>query len=135
MCIRAGTGSCETSGVSSERVVNKGAVLGGILLMPTFTPDTDPCRAADQAVCLPSIMKPAPRSSERYFMEDAGEGPVMDVINLGDGLASSLSIHSGRQHGGKVYVQKSTGEILEVDVDPAINIKTGPEYWLDDGYY
>ncbi len=59
----------------------------------------------------------------------------MDVISLGDGLASSLSIHSGRQAGGKVYVQKSTGEILEVDVDPAIKIKTGPEYWLDDGYY
>ena len=71
----------------------------------------------------------------KVFMQDTGAGPIMDVIDLGDGLASSFSMHSGRQQGGKVYVQKSTGEILEVDVDPAFSIKSGPEYWLDDGYY
>lgn len=122
-------------GVPSERVVNKGAVLGGILLMPTFMPDTDPCRAGGSSRLFAVYYETGTAFFRKVFKDDSGEGPIMDVISLGDGIASSLSIHSGRQTGGKVYVQKSTGEILEVDVDPAFNIKSGPEYWLDDGYY
>ena len=122
-------------GVPSERVVNKGAVLGGIMLMPTFMPDTDPCRAGGSSRLFAVYYETGTAFFRKVFKEDSGEGAIMDVISLGDGIASSLSIHSGRQTGGKVYVQKSTGEILEVDVNPAFNIKSGPEYWLDDGYY
>jgi type IV pilus assembly protein PilY1 len=122
-------------GVPSERVVNKGAVLGGVLLMPTFKPDTDPCRAGGSSRLFGVYYETGTAFFRKIFNEDPGEGPVLDVIDLGDGIASSLSIHSGRQQGGKVYVQKSTGEILEIDVDPPFNIKSGPVYWLDDGYY
>ena len=125
----------QETGIPSERVVNKGAVLGGIVLMPTFMPDTDPCKAGGSSRLFATYYETGTAFFRKVFQKDSGEGPIMDVIDLGDGIASSLSIHSGRQQGGKVYVQKSTGEILEIDVDPAINIKTGPEYWLDDGYY
>jgi len=123
------------TGLPSERVVNKGAVLGGILLMPTFMPDTDPCRAGGTSRLFAVYYETGTAFFRKIFDQDDGEGPIMDVVDLGDGIASSLSMHSGRQSGGKVYVQKSTGEILEIDIDPAFNIKSGPEYWLDDGYY
>jgi type IV pilus assembly protein PilY1 len=124
-----------TEGSPSERVVNKGAVLGGVLLMPTFTPSTDPCGFGGTSRLFGVYYETGTAFFRKVFQQDTGEGPIMDVIDLGDGLASSLSMHSGRQSGGKVYVQKSTGEIIEVDVAPAFNIKSGPEYWLDDGYY
>jgi len=123
------------TGLPAERVVNKGAVLGGILLMPTFMPDTDPCTTGGTSRLFAVYYETGTAFFRKIFDQDDGEGPIMDVVDLGDGIASSLSIHSGRQSGGKVYVQKSTGEIMEIDVDPAFNIKSGPEYWLDDGYY
>ena len=101
--------------------------------MPTFTPDTDPCRAGGSSRLFAVYYETGTAFFRKVFEEDAGEGPVMDVISLGDGLASSLSIHSGRQSGGKVYVQKSTGEILEIDVKPPIDIKTVPDTgWMTD---
>jgi type IV pilus assembly protein PilY1 len=123
------------TGMPSERVVNKGAVLGGILLMPTFMPNTDPCSTGGSSRLFAVYYETGTAFFKKIFDQDTGEGPIMDFIDLGDGIASSLSMHSGRQQGGKVYVQKSTGEIIEVDVNPAFNIKSGPEYWLDDGYY
>jgi type IV pilus assembly protein PilY1 len=124
-----------TEGSPSERIVNKGAVLGGILLMPTFTPTADPCGYGGSSRLFAVYYETGTAFFRKVFDEDSDDGRILDVIDLGDGLASSLSIHSGRQQGGKVYVQKSTGEILEIDVNPAFSIKSGPAYWLDDGYY
>jgi len=124
-----------TTGEPSERVVNKGAVLGGILLMPTYLPNSDPCKAGGESRLFAVYYETGTAFFRKIFAEDTGEGPIIDVVSLGEGIASSLSIHSGRQAGGKVYIQKSTGEIMEVDVEPAFKIKSGPEYWLDDGYY
>lgn len=124
-----------TTGEPSERVVNKGAVLGGVLLMPTYIPNSNPCKSGGESRLFAVYYETGTAFFRKIFAEDTGEGPILDVISLGEGIASSLSIHSGRQTGGKVYIQKSTGEIMEVDVDPAFKIKSGPEYWLDDGYY
>jgi len=123
------------AGTPSERVINKGAVLGGILLKPTFTPNSDICGFGGTSRLFAVFYETGTAFFRKVFLQHDNDGPILDVIDLGDGLASSLSIHSGRQTGGKVYVQKSTGEIMEVDVDPAFKIKSGPEYWLDDGYY
>jgi hypothetical protein len=46
-------------------------------------------------------------------------------------MASSVGIHVGQQEGGKAtgYVQQSTGAILQLDLDPAFNIRSGFISW------
>ena len=52
-------------------------------------------------------------------------------MELGFGLASSVTIHNGKQEGGTGYLQQSTGVITMVDVIPANNVKSGPVYWKE----
>ena len=52
-------------------------------------------------------------------------------MDLGSGLASSFAVHAGKQDGGTLYLQQSTGVITRVDVIPANNVKSGPIYWKE----
>ena len=54
---------------------------------------------------------------------------VNDKMELGSGLAPSVTIHNGKQEGGTGYLQQSTGVITRVDVIPASTVKSGPVYW------
>jgi len=50
---------------------------------------------------------------------------------LGSGLTSSFGIHVGRQKGGTVFGQMSTGVIQRIDITPAFEQKSQPSYWKD----
>ena len=56
---------------------------------------------------------------------------INETVDLGSGLASSFAIHAGKQDGGTLYLQQSTGVITKVDVIPANNVKSGPVYWKE----
>jgi hypothetical protein len=56
---------------------------------------------------------------------------VLDKIDLGAGLSSSLGIHIGREHGARGFVQQSTGTISEIDLQPAFGVKSGFVNWRE----
>jgi type IV pilus assembly protein PilY1 len=56
---------------------------------------------------------------------------INETVDLGSGLASTFAIHAGKQDGGTLYLQQSTGVITRVDVIPANNVKSGPVYWKE----
>jgi hypothetical protein len=56
---------------------------------------------------------------------------INETMDLGSGLASSFAIHAGKQDGGTLYLQQSTGVITNVEVIPANNVKSGPVYWKE----
>jgi hypothetical protein len=49
------------------------------------------------------------------------------------GLASSPAIHVGKKEGqtGTVISQLSTGQIVQIDVTPALAVKSGAQYWKE----
>jgi type IV pilus assembly protein PilY1 len=61
----------------------------------------------------------------------AGEKKVLDKTALGEGVASSMGIHVGRETGARGFVQTSTGTVTEIDLDPAFNVKSGFISWRE----
>jgi hypothetical protein len=46
-------------------------------------------------------------------------------------MSSSIGIHAGNEEGGSIYGQQSTGVIVEIEVIPAVNAKSGTIYWRE----
>ena len=120
------------SGTPSERVISKPSVFGGIALFPAFTPSSDVCGFGGNSNLYALYFETGTAYKKRVVGTLQQNTPaILDVMYLGEGLSSSFGIHSGKQEGGTIYGQQSTGVIVEVDVLPAINVKSGTVYWRE----
>jgi type IV pilus assembly protein PilY1 len=116
----------------SERVINKPAVLGGIVLVPAFTPNTNICGFGGSSNLYAIYFETGTAYKKKVVGTDAENSPtILDVLSLGEGLSSSFGIHVGKQDGGTIFGQQSTGVIVDVDVLPAIKVKSGSVYWRE----
>jgi len=131
MCPGAVTdaGACTSSG-PSERLLNKPAVLGGIVLLPTFSPNTDVCGFGGNGRLWALYYETGTPYRKRVF-GDKNQEIIQDVVYLGSGLSSSFGVHIGREEGGTIFGQMSTGVIQRIDITPAFNPKSQPTYWKD----
>ena len=51
-------------------------------------------------------------------------------IPLGEGMPPpAVGIHAGREKGAKAFLQMSTGEVVEVEIETPFNIKSGLTTW------
>jgi type IV pilus assembly protein PilY1 len=62
---------------------------------------------------------------------DGTKDKVLDRVGLGVGISSSLGIHVGREHGARGFIQQSTGTINQIDLAPALSIKSGFVNWRE----
>jgi len=122
------TGACGSG--PSERLLNKPAVLGGIVLLPTFAPNTDNCGFGGNGRLWALYYETGTAYRKRVF-GDPDQEIILDVYYLGSGLSSSFGVHIGREDGGTVFGQMSTGVIQRIDITPAFNPKSQPTYWKD----
>ena len=118
---------------ASERVVNKPTVFGGIALFPSYSPDTNTCSYGGSSALYALY----------YATGTAYRLPVLTGLNntaeiqyrmdLGYGLSSSFGIHAAKEKGDQatVYSQMSTGVINTIAIDPAIDTRSGIEYWKE----
>jgi type IV pilus assembly protein PilY1 len=141
---RAEDGWIKTLQASGERVLDKPAVFGGILFAPTFIPNDDVCGYGGQSnfyglyyetgtAYKKSVFS---ETSEAYLdVDNDGSKELTDVISekisIGAGKGSSLGVHVGREQGAKAFIQLSTGNIKEINVSPAFNLKSGLQYWKE----
>ena len=51
-------------------------------------------------------------------------------IGLGEGMALTPNIHTGREEGSKAYIQTSSGDILSIDLGAAGKTKSSKTSWL-----
>ncbi len=123
------SGACLTSG-PSERVLQKPGILGGILLVPTFAPDDDICGFGGSGRMF-ALYYETGTAYRRRIVGDPAQETILDVVYLGQGLSSSFGVHLGKQEGGMIFGQMSTGEIVEVDVTPAFVPVSTPIYWKE----
>lgn len=54
---------------------------------------------------------------------------VLKSVSLGKGLTLTPNIHTGRQEGSSVFVQTSTGTILQIDQQNPGTVKSGKASW------
>jgi len=120
----------------SERVITKPAILGGGVYLPTFTPSADVCGFGGDS----NFYAVYYETGTAYFnpllpnglIDVAGEDykAVKVKVPLGEGMPPpAVGIHAGREKGAKAFLQMSTGEVVEVEIETPFNIKSGLTTW------
>lgn len=114
------------TGLPSERCVSKCTLLGGAVFVPAYTPSQEPC-AFGGTSNLYGLYFETGTGYHRPFFSSGGE-----VLPLGQGAPPPISgIHIGREKGGKAFLQMSTGEIIETNVETALPLKSRMVDWID----
>jgi len=122
-----------TTGSPSERVVNKPAAIGGLALFPTFTPDSNLCLSGGNSRLYALYYITGTAYKKLVFKNQDNSAEIKFTQDMGAGLASSSAIHLGKKEGqtGTVISQLSTGQIVQIDVTPALAVKSGTQYWKE----
>ncbi|MGD9271542.1 MAG: PilC/PilY family type IV pilus protein, partial [Syntrophobacterales bacterium] len=116
--------------IIGERIVSKPSILGGILLAPSFVPIDDICAFGGDS-WLHALYFETGTAYVKSVVGVEADDSVKDKIKLGVGISSSLGIHVGREHGARGFIQQSTGTINQIDLAPALSIKSGFVNWRE----
>jgi len=118
---------------AAERIINKPSLLGGVLLAPSFVPNSDVCGFGGDSYLHALYFE----TGTAYFKSvigveaDGTKYKVKDSVSLGVGISSSLGIHVGREHGARGFIQQSTGSISQIDLTPAFELKSNFLNWRE----
>jgi type IV pilus assembly protein PilY1 len=135
---RQENGWIRTLEVPGERVLTKSAVIGGIVLTPSFVPNQDVCGFGGESYLYGQYYETGTAYPKSVFLDKGtrtvnldGEDmtQVLDKILLGEGKASAVGVHAGSGV-TKAFIQQSTGTVLSEELDPAFNIKSGLRSWI-----
>jgi type IV pilus assembly protein PilY1 len=102
-------------------------------LAPSFVPNNDICGFGGDSY-LHALYFETGTAYVRSVVGTETEGTkekVLDRVGLGVGISSSLGIHVGREHGARGFIQQSTGTINQIDLAPALSIKSGFVNWRE----
>jgi type IV pilus assembly protein PilY1 len=129
--------------VSGERMIEKPAIIGGALFATSFVPNADICSYGGDSYLYGLYYETGTAYTKPVFVGSQGienvtldgdtHQKVVDVIYLGEGLASSPGIHVGKQKGNEAtgFIQTSKGLIESLNIDPALSIRSGLETWRE----
>lgn len=133
----------EVSAGPSERVVSKSSVLGGIVLTPTFTPNDDVCGFGGTTNFYGLYYETGTGYTKHVFEWDGSTitygSKDYEKVNVKLSTASigapppAVGIHVGRQGGttgARAFLQLSTGEIADIDIDTALPLKSALINWI-----
>ncbi len=114
-----------------ERVLEKPSVFGGLVMFTSYKPVEDICGfGGDGRLYGLYYETGTPFRLPIFSFTTPSQGELIQrSLDLGMGRPSSLAIHVGQEAGGKIYVQQSTGEIREIELNPALPIKSGHVTW------
>lgn len=120
-----------------ERALSKPSLLGGLALFTTYIPNQEACSFGGESYLYALYFETGTAYKKPVFSgvnateTIGGMTVIRDRLRLGLGMASSVGIHVGQQEGGKAtgYVQQSTGAIIQLELDPAFNIRSGFLSW------
>lgn len=129
-----------SSGGPSERMTSKPAVVGGIVMANSYTPIDDPCQFGGTSAFF-AVFYTTGTAYKEHILRDQNDGLVTydsvqyELVSPKDTSAMvgapppSIGVHVGQQEGARAFVQQSTGEIISIDFDPALNVRSGVTSW------
>jgi type IV pilus assembly protein PilY1 len=127
----------------SERIITQSAILGGIVLTPTFTPTTEICGMGGDTTFVGVFYETGTGYTEQLFdietlrYTTVGGDPA-EIIEIRDddfykGMPAPKAVfHGGKESGAKISTQVGTGEFVNIQVDPAYYFKSMIAEWWDD---
>lgn len=118
--------------MSGERVLGKPTLLGGLVNHTSYVPSSDPCQGEGSSYLYSLYYATGTAWKENVYGDDEDpDVPVAFRRALGRGLTISPTLHLGSEEGARVFVQTSTGEIVEVHQPnlPIQNVHSGSGGW------
>ncbi|MDX9833592.1 MAG: PilC/PilY family type IV pilus protein [Desulfobulbus sp.] len=125
----------------SSRSTTRSALLGGVLLSSVFQPSSDPCAGEGQSRLFGLYYKTGTAHPTRSILGTSAVQVGSEVkavsnksIDLGQGMATSPSLHSGSGSGSgevKVLTQLSTGETPIIDIQTINKVRSGRTSWQE----
>jgi type IV pilus assembly protein PilY1 len=115
---------------TNERILGQPTLFGGLTNFTSFTPSNDLCSAEGSSKLYALYYRTGTAWKENVFGSFAGDY-IPYVVDLGKGMGITPSLHVGSEAGARVYVQTSTGSIIEVHQPnlPVSTVKSGTGGW------
>jgi type IV pilus assembly protein PilY1 len=111
-----------------ERSLSKPSILGGTVLFTTFIPNADICSTGGEGKLYGLYFLTGTAHYKPILAVDDDTNESSKYLLMGKGVPASLGIHVGSQ-GSAGFVQTSKGNIIQVDVDPPLKVKSGTTSW------
>ena len=125
----------------TTRSTTRSALLGGVLLSSVFQPSSDPCAGEGQSRLFGLYYKTGTAHPSKWILGTTAEQVGSEVkavsnksVDLGQGMATSPSLHSGSGSGSgevKVLTQLSTGETPIIDIQTINKVRSGRTSWQE----
>lgn len=123
-------------GQSRERNLGQGVLLGGLLTFSTYQPYNDLCLSEGLSFLYGAYYQTGTAWYESVFGTNGvtTDNNIVSMVPIGHGLSKQPNLHIGKKSGSTVFLQSSTGAILEVQQPnlPLKNSKTGKVSWTVD---
>jgi type IV pilus assembly protein PilY1 len=119
----------------SERVIAKPAILGGLCLFPSFTPNPDVCGNSGSSRLFSLFYKTGTAYMNSTIGTETVGGKVLNkkVADIGTGMPSQIAIHVGKESGGIANTQMSTAAVNQQEFTPAESPKSQFIFWREVG--
>jgi type IV pilus assembly protein PilY1 len=114
---------------AGEHCLNKPLLLGGAVMISTFTPDSDICAMSGDGKLYGLYFQTGTAHYKPIIGKDETSGESIRTKEIAKGMPASLGIHVGKESGSTGFVQTSTGNIIEQDIQPPLNFKSGGVSW------
>jgi type IV pilus assembly protein PilY1 len=114
-----------------ERVLNRPSILGGVVLFAPFKPDDDVCSYGGTGALYALYYE----TGTAYYEDILGtetygdDEKCLKKISLDKGITSEIGLHVGQKATSTGFIQQGTGSVIQVEVDPALSIKSGIIGW------
>ena len=123
------------SSTARERNLGQGVLLGG-LSFTTYMPYNDLCLSEGLSDLYGVYYQTGTSWYKPVFGNNGVDwnSNVLSILPLGHGLSKQPNLHVGNKEGTTVFLQSSTGAILEIEQPnlPLRNTKTGKVSWRRD---
>ncbi len=129
--VSAKRGWMATLTTSGERGVAKPALIGDVVLFTTYIPTSDVCSAGGSGYLYALYSLTGTAYIKPIIGYNTSTGELFKKVAMGVGTPSSISIHMGREKGGRAYIQQSTGAIMNVEFQTAAKAKSGFILWRE----
>ena len=117
---------------TGERVIGQPGIVGGVVVFTSYHPTNEVCVSSGDSTLYAahfltgsSFYQPIIGEDNTHSVSDAGVtyNASEKSIDLGTGMGITPSFHAKRDRGkAKAYVQTSTGEIKEIEVDTVYDV-------------
>ncbi len=125
----------DTLGTASERMLARSSVLGGLVLFTAYRPVSDICSIFGNSNLYgiyyesgTSYIRPIVAGPAGVFTLGTTEY-VSKKVDIGVGMPTSVGIAIGETVSG--FVQKSTGEIIRIETQPGLGVRSGVSSWRE----